>query len=257
MTDLDAIRRIEEAALNAVPTLATIHYDGWMLRFADGFMRRANSVNMLYDGARAADDKIAYCESAYQNCDYPHGIVFKVTPLTPPDVIAALEARGYAFDALTNLETAALTGSYPMPRFHDAALTLRMDRAPSDAWIDAYFRLNSSDVTKRGTLARMLAAIQPAAGYAQISDGDSVIAVGLGVVEDGMIGLFDIVVDAAQRRRGIGRALVGSLLAWGREQGARRAYLQVLTANTPARTLYAAFGFTTAYTYYYLQRRLR
>ena len=46
-------------------------------------------------------------------------------------------------------------------------------------------------------------------------------------------------------------AVVGALLAWGREAGADVAYLQVAATNLPAAALYARLGFGTAYTYAY------
>ena len=77
---------------------------------------------------------------------------------------------------------------------------------------------------------------------------------GLGVVERGMLGLFDILVDVNSRRRGHGRRIVTSLMAWGREQGASTAYLQVAADNAAAIRLYHGLGFREVYSYGYWLR---
>ena len=47
---------------------------------------------------------------------------------------------------------------------------------------------------------------------------------------------------------------MSALLCWGWEQGATHAYLQVNASNAPALALYRAFGFRTAYEYWYRGR---
>ncbi|HEX3029647.1 MAG TPA: hypothetical protein VHT34_10180 [Clostridia bacterium] len=39
----------EELQMNALPSLQTILFDGWILRFADGYTNRANSINPVYE----------------------------------------------------------------------------------------------------------------------------------------------------------------------------------------------------------------
>jgi ribosomal-protein-alanine N-acetyltransferase len=53
----------------------------------------------------------------------------------------------------------------------------------------------------------------------------------------------DIAIDPAQRRRGVGRALVRHILDGARVRGCRRATLEVRPSNTGARRLYDGFGF--------------
>ena len=43
------IQKIEELSMNAFPALSTVLVNGWILRFSDGYARRANSVNLIYD----------------------------------------------------------------------------------------------------------------------------------------------------------------------------------------------------------------
>ena len=89
---------------------------------------------------------------------------------------------------------------------------------------------------------------QPAAFATLSLDGEDS-AWGLAVAERGYVGLYDIVVAPNLRGLGLGRRLVGSLMAWGRQEGASTAYLQMRETNEVAAALYASLGFTTGYRY--------
>jgi ribosomal protein S18 acetylase RimI-like enzyme len=99
---------------------------------------------------------------------------------------------------------------------------------------------------------RMLANIVPETGFgAALDAGGQPVAFGLGVVERGHVGLFDIVSDPQRRRAGHGRRLVEGLMAWGRARGASRAYLQVVAGNARAIALYDSLGFREVYRHCY------
>jgi ribosomal-protein-alanine N-acetyltransferase len=53
----------------------------------------------------------------------------------------------------------------------------------------------------------------------------------------------NLAVRPASRGEGVGRLLLGTLLARQRALGARRAFLEVRPGNTEARRLYAGLGF--------------
>src|SRR6478672_4265852 len=98
---------LEERALNAWPALQTVHYDGWVLRFAAGYTRRANSVQPLYPGALPPAEKIAYCAAVYAGRGQPP--IYKLTPAAQPAVLdQALADLGYRQEALTSVQTCAL-----------------------------------------------------------------------------------------------------------------------------------------------------
>src|SRR5262249_17503875 len=61
-----------------------------------------------------------------------------------------------------------------------------------------------------------------------------------------------VITDPQHRRQGLSRRIIASLAAWGGDNGAKAASLQVEAANTPARTLYDSFGLKTElYRYHY------
>jgi len=76
-------------------------------------------------------------------------------------------------------------------------------------------------------------------------------AVGRAVVENGDVGLFDIITHPDLRHRGLATDITLALLDWGSQHGATRAYLQVEPGNTPALRLYRLFGFAEVYRYWY------
>jgi len=53
---------IEELSLNHWQPLSTLLYDGWVLRFADGYTKRANSINPIHYSTCDLQEKIKECE---------------------------------------------------------------------------------------------------------------------------------------------------------------------------------------------------
>jgi ribosomal protein S18 acetylase RimI-like enzyme len=240
------ILQLEERALNAWPALETVYYDGWVLRCAGGYTRRANSVQALYPGAGDAPGKIRYCEEVYWGRG--QDAVFKLTAAAEPAGLdGVLAAAGYRHEAVTSVQVCAL-GDLALPA-DGAGVTL--SGQASEQWLDAFCRLNGVAARHRGTMARMLVSTVPAHCFLAREVDGAIVALGMAVVERGYVGLFDIVTAAAWRGRGLGRQTVLQLLAWGRARGAPQAYLQVMVDNAPALRLYAGLGFREAYPYWY------
>jgi ribosomal protein S18 acetylase RimI-like enzyme len=239
------IQPIEELSMNAWPALNSLHYDGWLLRFANGYTRRANSINPLYVSALELPEKIAYCEQLYGS--RRQATVFKMTTAAQPSHLDDfLAAQGYTHDALTSVQTLNLDG-VDSPRLE----AVIMESGLTESWLDAYCRLNSVDQRHTATMTQMLNRILPAHCFCALKQGDQTVAVGLAVAERGYVGLFDIVTAAAYRNRGLGTQLLLNLLQWGKANHAHSAYLQVMRNNSAALNLYAKLGFREVYTYWY------
>jgi GNAT superfamily N-acetyltransferase len=246
MTEIKLTRRIEDASLNAWPALNVLHYDGWLLRFANGYSKRANSINVLYEGSLAIEEKIDFCESIYKRQKLE--TVFRLTPLaTPSNLDHHLATRNYKLIDRTSVQLLDLTELEPASSKRAFILP---GRGGIESWLRSFHQLNpvrKDAETHKQMLYRIVSKICPLV----LMVGGEVVACGLGVLEGEYLGLFDIVTAKEQRRKGLGAEITRSLLAWGCDMGARYAYLQVMEENTPANRLYAGLGFQEIYRYWY------
>jgi N-acetylglutamate synthase len=239
------VTAIEEFSMNAWPSFQTMLYDGWIIRFADGYTKRANSVHPLYHSSLDLDEKLRFCESAYQKKKLP--AVFKITPVTcPGDLDERLVSRGYRKDSPTSVQVVELEDTSLQ-----VASAVNGEESLSDEWLESYCCLNSVVEEQRARLRRILLHIVPRHCFMSLRLNGQIIACGLGVLQAEHLGLFDIVTASTMRGRGYGRQIVESILAWGKRHGVRRAYLQVMLNNAPALHLYSKLGFVEQYQYWY------
>jgi hypothetical protein len=248
MSNSEPIPFLEEITLNAWPALQTVQYDGWLLRFAGGYTRRANSINPLYPSTLAPLEKIAYCEKVYNQ----RGLdtVFKLTEAAQPSELDDLLAeQGYRKDALTSMQKLELPSK--LAATPPGLLTFDGKEYLTEDWLKNFCRLNRVNERYFPVMQKLLENIVPAKCFMTVSQEEQVVAVGLAVAERGYMGLFDIVTAEQVRKQGIGQHLILALLNWGQLNGATQAYLQVMQDNLPARRLYQKLGFQEIYTYWY------
>ena len=239
------ILAVEELSINAWPALQTMLVDGWVLRFANGYTKRANSINPLYASERSAAEKITACEKIYRDRGLP--VVFKMTGAAYPEGLDALLAeQGYQTESVSSVQILDLK-NWDSSSARDAAFT----PLTLDSWQSDFCRMNGIEGEEQTTHRLMLQSIIPAACFASLRVEDRIIACGLGILQGGFLGLFDIVTRPDCRRHGYGERLVRSLLSWAKHQGAHTAYLQVMLSNAPSLRLYARIGFQEAYQYWY------
>jgi ribosomal protein S18 acetylase RimI-like enzyme len=238
-------RDLEELALTAWPALQQWLYDGWVIRFADGHTRRANSINPLYPAHQGAAAKIEQCEQWYTARSLP--TVFRLNQHTaPPELDRLLDARSY--------------------RLVDPSLTLhrRLDdwiapgnlhgslrgEAISD-WLARYCDLSGKAIEQQHTHLAILQSIPTPRIFASLWDGDQAVACAVGIIYAQALSIVDVVTSPQHRQRGYATALLSQVFAWAQRIGATDAALQVQADNAAGRALYARLGFREIYTYWY------
>lgn len=235
---------LERVAAAGWPAPEQAHLGEWLLRAAAGWTARGNSALPLGDPGRTLHAAVDAVEAWYSD----RGLAPKITVPDPVGgrITAELTRRGWAPAPPTLVQTAALSDVVSATPGH---VEVRLDAAPPDTWLAAV-------AGYKGTLpdtARRIITGVPLARYAgsYAADG-SPLAVGRGVIADGhpeWLGISLVTVDPAYRRRGLGRAIVGSLARWAVQAGATCAYLQVEERNTAAVAMYAPLGFSTHHAY--------
>jgi ribosomal protein S18 acetylase RimI-like enzyme len=239
------IRAFEEISMNALPALKSMYYDGWIIRFAKAYSRRANSVNPIYHSTIDVEEKIRRCENLYRSAG--QRVIFKLTDAVfPEDLDAELKRRGYEVDAPVSIQTLDL-------RQVDYGIDneIIITDEPRQEWEKRFIAMSNTDTRHLRTMQVMLSRIVPTRGFFSIVRKGEIVACGLAVLQDGYVGLFDILTDPKCRREGLGTRISLSMIAWGRKRGAQTAYLQVMTVNEPALRLYENLGFAEVYKYWY------
>lgn len=240
--------RLEELGLHAWPSLEEARYDGWILRFADGHTKRANSVNPLHASTIDIQQKIDVCERAYAERSLP--TIFRLTAFSEPASLdRALEQRGYAMID----RTLVMTKDVVAPP--QKAQTDEIRCVDVSTWLDAFEFFDLLSPQHMRTRRRMIGRISSDPIFVVAGPSDRPTGINLGVREGEAVGLFALFVADASRRQGLGRALAEETLALAAARGATLAYLQVEEANRPARALYEKLGFIDAYPYWYRVRR--
>lgn len=238
-------KTIEEISLNNWQPLSTLLYDGWVLRFADGYTKRANSVNPIHYSTLDLNEKIDVCEKIYLNNNIP--TIFKITPFVhPEDLDDILEAKSYSFIDTTSVQTILLEN------IEEQSLnSVILDGRITDQWLEYFGRLNKVEQKNKSIMIKMLSNTETPKCFISLHYKEEVIACGLGVIEREFMGVYDIVTDENFRNQGFGEQLLLNLLNWGKENGAKYSYLAVQLNNIAALRLYSKIGYSEIYKYWY------
>lgn len=237
------IIHIEEMSLNAWPALTELHHRGSILRFSNGYTKRANSVNALY-GSDAGHEIIGYAEELYSKNSLP--TIFKILGHEEYESLdGELAARGYSALDATNVKILDLR-----TRAFTEHAEVEIADGFSKKWINEFIRSNHLE-SKADTVERILRKIRVDTIVASITVDDGIVAFGFGAIEKNVVGIFDILVGEAYRRRGYARMIMNELLRVSRKRKIEYSYLQVVAANAIANKLYESFAYRPYYSYWY------
>lgn len=241
------LERLEEAALNAWPALRQIVYDGWLLRFASGYTKRANSINPRYPSTLPYEEKIAHCERMYNQVGLPP--IFRLPePFVSDELISALDKTGYeTFDP-------TLVLGRDIYLQEDLSKTVEVRRMENNAWLCLRADLTGTPLSKWQKHGEVLNTIVPSKSLFGLFKEGSPLACGMGVAEGNLMGFFGVLTASSERKKGYGRMMMQVLTNWGVRRGADFGYLQVEDDNEPAKAMYTRLGFNLCYKYDYSRK---
>jgi GNAT superfamily N-acetyltransferase len=235
---------LERAGMKAWPGIEMSQNGSWVLRAANGYTQRANSVQPLDpDDAEDLDARIAQITEWYASRGLPP--IFRMTPLASPRLAAALDAAGWT------IEDRSCSLGMEMPDVAPDARGEYLDPF-GDRFLDSQRAMQGYSEEKLGKFVALMRAVRvPMTGVVLYSDTNAAVASSLWAVADGIAVTGNVVTDSMQRRRGFAAGMMRTGLAWARQQGATGAALNVVADNTPARALYASLGYRWLFDYAY------
>ena len=249
---ISQLEHIEELSLTHWPALHTEEIDGWKLRTANGFTKRANCVSTLTNSNENIFEKIERCEQYYSAKSQP--TIFKLTPFSEPNLDEKLEQLNYIKQDNSLVMAMSLQNFNPIniSSFQQTdEVHFTLIHHISIKWIEQYCQLNEISEQLIPTIIDMMAAIKGDIICCSCSINNEVIAVGLAVVDNQYISFYNIITSEQHRNKGIAGALITKLMNAGMQAGVETSYIQVLSENSPARHLYEKLGFREQYPYWY------
>ena len=248
MAELPSVEAIERAGLLTWPALETEADGNWLRRAAAGYTKRANCVQCLdlNDGDNARE-RLAAAANWFKARQLPP--VFRVTPLTAPAVVEALEAGGgLPFDQSDVLAMPLETGKFPVAPLVD------FPRPTEAIWVRVQRALHNYDNAAFSALVGIIGKLEvPSRGVVVRNADGEPLASALVAIAGSIAITVNVVTVAPVRRRGHGRMVMQGALAWAAMNGARFAVVQVLAENAAAKALYEGLGFTRQYGYNYFR----
>jgi len=236
--------RIEEISMNAWPAIQQLFYDGWILRFSNGFTKRANSVNVLYKSTGDPDQKIERCASVYK--EKKLNVIFRLTPLCQSldEKLARLKYRKFETTKVMVLDLKNIK------QFNSSTKFDFRSQVPS-IWIRNYYHIGGFDQINKETHQKIIGLVAQRLLLAELLDKGQIVSMCMAIIEDQYAGIFDLFTAEEHRNKGLAGELLKNILLWTQVNEVRYVYLQVVETNEAAIHTYQKFGFRDFYQYWY------
>ena len=251
----EEIQKFEEMCLNGHVALNTFFYDGWILKFSEGYTGRANSVSLLYPSSKPIAEKVDFCENMYKKQGLP--CQFKLTELDT-ELNDFLTKRGYQAVTPTHLMVHDL--DCPVKPDNDTTSSENNSKieyifsTSPDEWLPVFFKIHEiNDAHDQDVYKRMIAKVLVDTIYCTLIYDGKPAAASSAAIENSYMLLQNVIVAKEYRGLGLGKKVCAALLEKARVSGAHQSYLQVVQTNTVAANLYKKLGFEKLYSYWYMK----
>lgn len=240
---------IEEMTMNAWPSIQTMVFDGWIIRIANGYTKRANSINPIYSFENNIGEKIKYCENIYRKNNLP--VIFKIIQCDEhKNIDTILDNLDYEKIDLTSVQI-----HNNIKQIDNIQSGIIVNSYFSDDWKNCFYECNGiKDLCLIKTIETMLENIKYDIIAVHKKENGVFIGCGYGVIEREFVGLFDIIVNKEYRNKGYGKEIVEVILSKANENGIKQAHLSVVDNNIFAKKLYGKIGFNEIYKYWYRKK---
>jgi ribosomal protein S18 acetylase RimI-like enzyme len=236
---------IEAAGANAWPALHQQYYDGWMMRFSNGYTKRANSIYINHPSTLPLGTKLEVCRGRYAAHNLP--TIFRVTTISPePELDDYLKNHYFRGASQTKVMSCPINQSA-----NNNAPKSVISSLPLAEWLSLFYSLSEYSPEYWQTHYAILSKIERQVVFLGLSSNGRVIACGMGVLDGDYFGLFSLLTAVKYRNQGFGAEILAALMNWASENGAAFAYLQVQADNSPALHLYQKYQFKPVYEYWY------
>ncbi len=252
MPDKRLIRFYQELSTNAWPAKYYYLLNGWVARISEGVTKRANSVMPLtYYGDNLKED-IQVVETIFTKNKLP--IIFQLPDYyEPQNLLETLLENDYKIIDETLVMTAKIKDMPDIPVNQD--YSYQNTTEAKNEWF------SSMSVSGRATQERIKGQkaiigriLQPKSFFSAEHDKE-IIGIGMTVLEQGHLGIFDMLVNSDFRRQGIAESLIAKMVEWGKKHSIHDTYLSVQGDNQPAIALYKKVGLQESFRYRYLIKK--